>query len=97
MINAIEARKLAITTLKEEREKAHAIAIDALNTVFNCCIKHAAADGNMETSIPLRITSAQNLSAIAKKYFLTEIRDELKNVGYNVSYDQVEEILHIRW
>ena len=67
MINAIEARKLTITTLKEEREKARIIAIDALNTVFNCCIKRAAMDGNMETSIPLRITSVQNLSVITKK------------------------------
>lgn len=98
MIKAIEARELTIATLKEEQEKAHVIVVDALNTVFNYCIKHAAMDGDMETSIyPLKIASVQNLSVIAKKYFLSEVRDELKNAGYNISYDQAKEVLHIRW
>lgn len=98
MISAVEARKLTIATLKEEQEKAHVVAMNALDTVFNYGIKRAAIDGEVETSIyPFKITSVQNLSEIAKKYFLTEVRDELKNVGYVVSYDQVEQVLHIRW
>lgn len=98
MISAVEARKLAIATLKEEQEKAHVVAANALDTVFNYGIKRAAIDGEVETSIyPFKITSVQNLSKIAKKYFLTEVRDELKNAGYVISYDQVEQTLHIRW
>lgn len=98
MVSAVEARKLTIATLKEEQEKAHIVAVNALDTVFNYGIKRAAIDGEIETSIyPFKIPVVQNLSEIAKKYFLTEVRDELKSVGYVVSYDQAEQILHIRW
>lgn len=98
MINANEARKLTIATLKEEQEKACLVVKNVLDSVVNYAITRAATDGEVETSIyPFKIMPVQYLSEIAKKYFLSEIREKLKEKEYIVSYDHAEQILHIRW